>query len=254
MNRPLLVSALADAEGGGAWLRRLDPRTRLLCVLAASLWAVLIAGTLALLLACAMALVLAWAAGLRPQALRRRLLSLNAFMLLAVLTLPFSTPGTALWQGLGLRASGEGLLQATHIALSGNLLMLLMLGLLSSIEPVTLAHALLALRVPEKLVRILMFALRYIDVLHASQQRLGLAMRARGFRLRSDLHTMRSMAMLVGCLIAHAADRALRIEQAMHCRGWRGRFPVLLHFQTAPHDLDFAAGFALVLSLLSLLP
>lgn len=254
MNRPLLVSALAGAESNGAWLRRLDPRTRLLCVLAASLWAVLIAGTLALLLACSMALLLAWAAGVGQGVLWRRLLPLNAFMLLALVTLPFSTPGTVFWQGLGLRASSEGLLQAMHIALNGNLLMLLMLGLLSSLEPVTLAHALLALRVPEKLVRILMFALRYIDVLHASQRRLSLAMRARGFRLRSDLHTIRSMAMLVGCLIAQATDRALRIEQAMRCRGWRGRFPVLLHFQTGPHDLDFAAGFALMLSLLSLLP
>lgn len=248
MNR----SAMADLGGGHSPLHVLDPRVRVLGVVAASVWAALTPHPAPLALACAGAFALVLLARIPQLLLWRRLRVLNAFMLLVVLTLPFSTVGEPVWQAGALTASREGLMQALRIALTGNTLVLLLTALVVTMEPVVLAHALLHLRVPAKLVRILMFAIRYIDVLNDSRHRMERAMRARGFVPRCDAHTVRTSAHLVGGLVARSVDRAHRIEQAMRCRGWRGQFPVLHHFRFRAHDLWFGAFFVAALALAGL--
>ncbi|PPE70093.1 cobalt ECF transporter T component CbiQ [Caldimonas thermodepolymerans] len=233
-----------------AFLHRLDPRVRLLALLAASLWTARAPGVPALAGACALAALLALAAPLERRRLRRAALALNGFLLVAAVTLPFSVAGAPLWQLGGWSASAEGVQRAAVVVLTGNTLMLLFAALVAPVEPATLAHALLHLKVPDKLVRLLMFALRYVGVLHETRLRLARAMRARGHRPRLDRHTLRSAGYLVAALVGHSVERARRIEMAMRCRGWQGKFPVLHHFRAGWRDAAFAAGFAAALALL----
>lgn len=229
-------------------LDRLDPRVRLLAVAAASLWVARAPGLGPLAGACALAALLALAARADGRRLLRALLALNGFMLVAAATLPFSIAGDPLWQAGAWMASVQGAQRAATIVLAGNTLVLLLAALVAPIEPVTLAHALLHLKVPDKLVRILMFALRYVDVLHQTRLRLTRAMRARGHVPRLDRHTLRSAGHLVAALVGHSVERAQRIEMAMRCRGWQGRFPVLHHFHLGWRDAVFAGAFALALA------
>lgn len=246
-----MIVASVVAEGAPpSVLSRVDPRVRLLCVLAASVW---VAATPRLTPLCALAafgLLLVLLAKVPARVLARRLGALNAFMALVLFTLPLA-PGVAgdavLWQAGWVRVHEEGLMHALRIVLAGHALVLLFTALVASMEPVTLAHALLHLRVPGKLVRILMFAIRYIDVLHATRLRRERAMRARGFTARCDMHTLRTTAHLVGALVAESLARAQRIEMAMRARGWQGGFPMLHHFHLHAGDWLFAAGFGAAL-------
>jgi cobalt/nickel transport system permease protein len=70
------------------------------------------------------------------------------------------------------------------------------------------------------------------------------AMRARGFKPRTDTHTYRTFAWLVGMLLVKSWDRAERVHGAMLCRGFRGRFYTLAAFTARPADYLFLAACA----------
>ena len=123
--------------------------------------------------------------------------------------------------------------------------------LVGTMEPVTLGHALHRLRCPETLVHLLMFTIRYIDVLHEEYQRLRAAMKVRGFRPGTNWHTYRSFGYLVGMMLVRAIERSERILGAMKCRGFSGKMLLLQDYSLNRRDIVFAAGFgALCLALI----
>ena len=65
-------------------------------------------------------------------------------------------------------------------------------------------------------------------------------MKVRAFHPRTDLHTYRSYAYLVGMLLLRSYERSRRIYQAMLLRGFRGTFWTLHHFRAGRSD--FVAG------------
>jgi cobalt/nickel transport system permease protein len=75
-------------------------------------------------------------------------------------------------------------------------------------------------------------------------------MRIRAFRPRTNLHTYRSYAYLVGMLFVRAAARAERVHQAMRCRGFQGRFHTMAQFpRHAGNRLFFVATTSAMLGL-----
>ena len=95
---------------------------------------------------------------------------------------------------------------------------------------------------PDKLSHLLLFTVRYLDVLHREYLRMRAAMKVRGFRPRMDRHTYRSYGYLVGMLLVRSFERSERIMAAMKCRGFRGHFYLLDHFAfSRRRDLPFCA-------------
>ena len=125
--------------------------------------------------------------------------------------------------------------------------MLAILILLGTMEINTLGHALSHLRVPDKISHILLFTIRYLDVLHREYLRLRAAMKVRGFRPSINRHTYRSLGYLLGMLLIRSIDRSERIMAAMKCRGFRGRFYLLEHFTFHFCDLYFCLASVLIL-------
>lgn len=203
-----------------------------------------------LALALAIAVVLAALARLPAASTARRLAGMDAFMLCVLVFLPFAVPGTPLFAVAGLSASAEGLRQAAAIVLTANAIVLAVLALVGTLEPVSLGRALAALKVPDKVVHLLLFTVRYIAVLKSEYQRMVLAMRARGFRGRGNRHTWNSFGWLFGMLLVRSFERSERIQAAMKCRGFSGRFYLVGEEIDSPADLPFAAGFGLLLALL----
>lgn len=239
---PYHPRATTSREAGPcAYLVRIDPRLR---IIAAAAFSVLLAAaqqfaTIALgLAAAALAVPLS---GLAPTAVLRRLLPIAVLMLLLTAILPLTTPGTPLAEFGWLSFSREGMLLAAAIAVKGIAIVLALLVLLGTLDATTLGHALRHLRAPEKLAQLLLFTVRYLDVLHRESQRLRAAMKVRGFRPRVDRHTYRTYGYLVGMLLVRSFDRAERIMEAMKCRGFRGRFYLLDHFASSWRDVPFAA-------------
>jgi cobalt/nickel transport system permease protein len=246
-----LGTLTADGEPG--WLGKRDARLRLAAVLAFALVTVSLKGFIPLLVALAAASVLV--SLIRPdwRLLVRRMAGLEAFLAVLFVTLPFSVPGET-WVRFGpWIASWEGVLRAGLIALKANAVVLAVLGLVGTLEPAAMGHALARLKAPDKLVHLLLFTVRYLGVLQDELLRLRRAMRARAFVPRSDVHTWRVTGWLAGMLLVRGFERARRVSAAMKCRGFHGRFYLLDTAAWAPADthlsLVFGTGLAALLVL-----
>jgi len=159
------------------------------------------------------------------RGLWRRLLHVEGFVLLLFLTLPFAVAGEPLLAVGPLTATREGVARAALIACKVSASVLALTTFLGTVEPTRLGAALHALHVPEMIVRLLVLTVRYLSLIRAEALRLHEAMRARAFRPGSNRHTWRSYGYLIGMLLVRALERAQRVEEAMLCRGYSGRFP-----------------------------
>ncbi|SHG24705.1 cobalt/nickel transport system permease protein [Kaistia soli DSM 19436] len=174
----------------------------------------------------ALVLVLATVLISRPKrGVWLRLLHVEGFMLLLFATLPFTVEGPPLLTIGPFTASAAGLWRAILIAMKVSASVLTLTVLLGDIEPTRLGATLRDLHVPERLNRLIVMTVRYIDLIRDEARRLHESMRARGFAPRSNRHTWRSYGNLVGMLLVRSLDRAARVEEAMLCRGYSGRFP-----------------------------
>ncbi len=117
--------------------------------------------------------------------------------------------------------------------------MIATIAILGTSEVFSLAHALVHLKVPLKLVYLFFFFYRYISVMHEEYSRLKKALAVRAFKPKTNLHTYKTYAYLVGMLIVSSFDRSQRIYNAMLCRGFKGKFPIVSHFNLRRKDVVF---------------
>lgn len=246
-----LADAGLPADTGA--IARIDPRVRIAAAAAFAVVTVALTQFAALGAAFAAALGLLALSRLPARETLKRMALMDGFILFMLVLLPFTVPGTPIVTVFGFGASWEGLYQAIEIALTANAVILALMSLVGSMEPVTLGHALHAMRCPPTLVHLLMFTVRYVDVLHEEYSRLKLAMKVRGFRPGTNWHTYRSMGYLVGMMLVRAVERSERILGAMKCRGFSGRIVLLEQFVLRAADGVFVALFAATLMALVVL-
>ncbi|MBL3562662.1 cobalt ECF transporter T component CbiQ [Rhodovulum sulfidophilum] len=237
----------ADRAGPGAALDGIDPRARVIgagafaCVTVACSWLPV------LLAALMLALGLMALSGRPVGATLRRMAAMDGFIFLLVAMLPFTTPGAPVFTLWGFDASREGLVHAARILLTANAVVLALLSLVGTLEPVTMGQALHRLGAPDRLVHLLLFTIRYIEVLRAEYLRLRRAMKVRCFRPGTSWHSYRSLGYLVGMMLVRAVERSERVLAAMKCRGFSGRMPVLSSLAYGRRDAVFGAGLGALL-------
>jgi cobalt/nickel transport system permease protein len=241
----------SPAATSHAYLTGVDPRARLLVAVAFSVLTALVQTFPAMLAAFTAALLACPFSGIPSTVVLKRLLPLNLVIFLLLIFLSLTAPGLRVAVIGALTLSHEGLLLAAAIALKGNAIVLAMIALLASIDPAVLGHALAHLRLPQKLVLLLLFTIRYLDVLHQEYSRLRAAMRVRAFQPAMNRHTYRAFGHLVGMLLVRSLDRSERILAAMKCRGFTGRFYLLDHLAFTRCDLPFCAASLAVLGLIT---
>ncbi|EGV32165.1 cobalt ABC transporter, inner membrane subunit CbiQ [Thiorhodococcus drewsii AZ1] len=246
------LSGLEASRAGMGALRPLDPRTR---ILAAGCFALVVVGLdrLALLAAALLlALLLAVLARLPLRRTLKRVMAMDAFVLFMLILLPFTTPGTPLFTLGPVTATEEGLRWALDIALTANAVMLAVLALVGGLDAVTLGHALHRLRMPESIVQLLQFTVRYVEVVEREFGRMRTAMRARGFVPGNDLHTYRTLGYALGMLLVRSLERSERVLYAMKCRGFVGRFHVIVELRFGMPDALLALLLSVLLAVLVL--
>jgi len=226
---------------GDSWVHRLDPRVK---IVATFVFAVVVALNQSLI-ASAVALIfpvaLIAASGVSLKKVFLRLAVVNAFILFLWVFIPFTYPGKVVWSIGPLEVHREGLLLCLLMTLKSNAIILTVIALLGTSRVFSLVHALSHMGVPDKLVHLFFFCFRYIHVIHEEYHRLLTAMKVRGFKQRTDLHTYRTYAYLVGILLVRSFDRSRRIVAAMKCRGFRGRFYILHHHEMKGGDYMLGA-------------
>jgi cobalt/nickel transport system permease protein len=233
----------------GLGLDRLDTRVRLAAALACVVAVLSVRSPLVLAGLIPVGLVMAGLSGLGARAVLARLAHVEGFLAVLAVLLPLTVPGET-WAAIGpLVLSKPGVERALMVLLRVNLCALTILTLLGGLEPVRLGHALARLGVSTKLVHLLLFSARWVALLREEAARLDDALRARAFRARTSLHTLRTLAHYTGQLLVRAFERAERVDEAMRCRAFSGRFAVVAEERPSRYDALFAAGLAFGLAL-----
>jgi len=222
---------------GNSIIHGLDPRVKIIVV---TLFSVVVATSsrfLALLPALAISLFLVTMARLPIKKVFYRLLLVNGLILFLWLVLPFTYNGHKLFTIGPFIATKEGILLAGQITVKSNSILLSMIALLSTTQIFSLGHAMGQLHFPDKITHLFLFTFRYIHVIYQEYHRLINAMKMRGFVPRTNMHTYKSYAYLVGMLLVKSYDRAERIHKAMLCRGFNKKYHSLTQFSLKMEDI-----------------
>lgn len=155
------------------------------------------------------------------------------FVLFAVL-MPFLGPAPKV-EVLGLSLSEAGLLAGWGILIKGTLGVVASILLAATTPARDLLLGLERLRVPQLIVQIASFMLRYVHVVGDEMHRMSLARRARGFEA-TGIRSWPVLAHSAGSLFIRSYERGERVHLAMLSRGYTGRMPILSQQATTLAD------------------
>ncbi len=229
---------------GDSFLHKLDPRIKIIVALLFSIIVALTDKYTSMLGALLFAVGAVIITRLRIREIISRLLVVNSFIFLLWLMLPFTFPGEKITSLASLSVSREGIKYAFLITVKSNSIILAGIALLSTSSIFNLVHALRHLYLPDKLIQLFFFTYRYIHTIHSEYIRLKNALKIRGFKPQTNLHTYKTYAYLVGMMLVRSYDRSKRVYNAMLCRGFKGKFWTLNHFYLRKSDLF--AGMAML--------
>lgn len=235
-----------------AYLHQIDPRIRIITAVIFSFWIVWQQQVLILLVALLISFILIQLAQLPISVIFPRLRSLNGLLILMWLILPLSVSENQCIYFNLFSISCAGIHWALLITLKANAIMLSLTALIATIEVVILGYALSQLYVPAKMIHLLLFTTRYLTILQQTYHQLRQAMRVRCFTMKTNWHSYRSIGYLIGMLLVRSFARAQRIEMAMKCRGYTGRFHLMPHLAIQQRDKVFLVLFLSILILITL--
>lgn len=233
---------------GNSWIHRLDPRVK---IVAAFIFSVVVAvhnSILSSALALMFASLLTLTARISIKRLVARLAVINGFIVFLWVLLPFTSGGSVMYAIGPVNLYREGLAVCYLITLKSNAIVIALVALLGTSPLFALIQALDRLGVPDKLVHMFFFSLRYIHLIHEEYHRLVRAAKIRGFKAKTSMHTYRTYGYLVAMLLIRSFDRSKRVLDAMKCRGFKGKFFTLDHYEMKKSDY-IAAGASLACSL-----
>ena len=233
---------------GDSIVHRIDPRVRVISAVLYSFIVALSGATATLLAAVAVSAGLVFLARLDAGKVAGRLKVLAGFLVLMWLILPLTYQGAPLMRLGPLSVTRPGVALAAMISLKSIAILLAFITLAATMSFPELGRALHRLGCPGKFVHHLLMTYRYIFVIEAEYHRLLRAVKIRSFRPKTSLHTYKTYAYLVGMLFVRASERAVRVHQAMCCRGFDGRFYCLSQFPPSGRNRVFAAAMGGVLA------
>jgi cobalt/nickel transport system permease protein len=180
----------------------------------------------------------------------RRLSVIFGFMALIWLVLPLTYEGRPLFHLGPLVLTQPGILLSAQISLKSVTILLLMMALLATMTIAMLGYALSHMGLPDKLVHLLLITYRYIFVIEQEYQRLIRAMKIRGFKPGTNLHSYKSYAYLIGMLFVRSSTRGEHVYRAMKCRGFSGEFHTLCTYAPSQKNLIFSLIMTVTISFL----
>lgn len=225
---------------GSSLIHQLDPRFRIVLASAFSITVAVSNHIPVLSAALAVSIVLTVMARLNSGEVLKRLRVVFWFLLLIWVVLPFTFEGKSLYRFGQFTITEPGVLLSTRITIKSTTILLALMSMISTMTIVTLGHALNLLHLPGKIVHLLLMTYRYVFVIEEEYQRLLTAIKIRGFRSGTNIHSYRTYAYLIGMLFVRASIRAQRVHHAMLCRGFRGRFYTLARFEPSVRNWIFS--------------
>ncbi len=228
---------ITELANGNSAIQHIDPRVKIVVVFFFSVVVAVSNQIPVLLWALALGLLIVSFARVPIKELARRLTPVNLLIGFLWLFLPFTFTGKPLFYLGTLPVTYEGVIYATQISIKSNAMMLVLIALVATTPIFTLGHAMCELKIPKKIVHLLFFTYRYIHVMQKEYVRLINSMKIRGFTPKTNFHTYRTYAYMIGMLIVKSFDRAQRVHNAMLCRGFRGNLYSLSKFSIKGRDV-----------------
>ncbi len=199
---------------------RLDPRWKIATFAVFLVAIALVRGLVGACVALGLAVLWLLASGLPLGFILRRLRAVLLFLLPFLVILPLTHPDG--WR--------PGLMQGGIIFIKGLAMVLTIFPMFATTPFHVSMKALARLKVPERLVAMILFAYRYLFVFAEEVRTMQQATRARGFHPKTNVRTLRTLGNLVGLLVVRAFERTQRIYQAMLARGFKEKFGTLAEF------------------------
>ncbi|MCP4692514.1 MAG: cobalt ECF transporter T component CbiQ [Desulfobacterales bacterium] len=229
-------------------IHRLDPRFKIVFVVLYSFVAALSYQTPVLIAALIVSLLLVAFSRLNPWDVCKRLVIVFGFILFLWIMVPLTFGGEAIYRLGPISISRPGVIFSVRITLKSTAILLAFIALAATMDLSTMGRALSRLKVPRKIVHLLLMTYRYISVMQQEYQRLLRSAKIRGFTPSTSMHTYKTFAYLIGMLFVRASTRAERVHNAMKCRGFKGKFYTLADFPVTPANWVFAAIMTIVLA------
>lgn len=164
----------------------------------------------------------------RPGLARRWLPQARAvslFLLFLWAFTPWTTPGRARVSWGPFTVTHEGVMLCLLVTVKSHAALLAYWALLGSLRLTELARALSALRVPDKLVTLLLLSARQVDSLLDTYRHMRESAKLRAFSPGLNAHTYRTLAGWVAALFLKAYDRGRIMEDSLKLRGFEGVWP-----------------------------
>lgn len=161
----------------------------------------------------------------RPGHIWRRLGEVNIFVAFLWLVVPFSSPGTPLFELGPLTATWQGTRLALLTAIKANAIACVFMSLVSPLSVSGLSCGLRSLHFPDRLSWILLLMGRNISVLRVEWHKLFNAALLRGYSLRASVSSYRVLATMLAILLIRSHERSRILYEAMLLRGFDGSLP-----------------------------
>ncbi len=152
------------------------------------------------------------------------------------LMLPFSYPGEAAFHIIWLPFSWEGFRLSVLIFTKAAAIVLTTNAIFGSARFDVSMIALQNLKCPKILVQMILFTYRYIFVFVDEIKRMEKAMRSKGFVMKANMNTLRTMGNFVGALLIRSFERTSRVYSAMLSKGYEGELHSMISFDARGKD------------------
>ena len=203
-------------------LATLPPAAKLAAAFSFAVAVSLLSSHAVALAACAVPLLLAIAGRLLLVQLAKKLIPVNFFFIFLWIFLPLRlSPDTY------FSYTQSGVELAALITLKGNAIAATLLILLGTSTVSETCRGLLKLRLPEKLVTLLLLTYTNLAYMKGEYAKISTAAKLRGFTPTRTWHSYKTTAYLVAMLLIRSWQKAQRVGKAMRLRGFSGQYPLL---------------------------
>ena len=216
---------------GNSIIHRIDPRFRVAAAVFYSFAIALCYEFESLIAALAVSIICILLSGVGVKNVFKRLAMVNVFILLFWVVLPLTYKGNTVYSLGPVNVYLAGIVFAAKITIKSNAILMILISFIATMTFATLGHTLSKFKLPQKLVFLLMITYRYIFVIQQEYQKIIRSIKIRGFKPKTNLHTYKTFAYVIGMLLIKASERADRVYNAMRCRGFKGKYYSLSSFQ-----------------------
>lgn len=228
-------------------IHRLDPRVKITAVFFFSVFTAISNQFLVLILSLFFGVSAVLCANAPIKEIIKRLFPVNILIVFLWLFLPFTYVGEPIWKVGPLTVTYEGVLYAALISIKSNAIMLALIALTISTSIFTIGSAVHKMYMPSKLAHLFFFTYRYIYVICNEYNKISNAAKVRGFKPKTNLRTYKVFACMLGMLFVKSFERAQRVNAAMLCRGFSGKFYSLSKFSIKKMDVIFLVSVTIVI-------